>query len=87
MNSIISDNKEKFNITINKFFSVNKIGILLKQCNFCKDKGFSCIKVFKFIFTLVFTGKNLFRTLNSEESLEFKKDVIYRFLNSPHFNW
>ena len=42
---------------------------------------------FRFIFTLVFTGKNLFRTINSEESLEFKKDVIYRFLNSPHFNW
>jgi hypothetical protein len=87
MNSIITDNKEKFNITINNFFSVNKIGGILKQCNFCKDKGFSCIKVLKFIFTLVFTGKNLFRTLDSEESSEFEKDVVYRFLNSPHFNW
>ena len=89
MSSIIPNNNdiEKFSITINKFFSVNKIGHILKQCNFCKDKGISCIKVLKFIFMLVFTGKNPFRTLDSQESLEFEKNVVYRFLNSQNFNW
>lgn len=88
MNSIIPSNNniEKFNITINRFFTVNKIGHILKQCNFYKEKGISCIKVLKFIFILVFTGKNLFRTLDSQKSLEFEKDVVYRFLNSPSFN-
>lgn len=36
---------------------------------------------------LVFSGKNLFRTLDSENSTEFSKDTVYRFLNSPNFNW
>lgn len=89
MNSIISNNSKdrQFNFTIDKFFKNNKIGHILKQCNFCKEKGISCIKVFKFIFMLVFSGKNLFRTLESENSSEFSKDVVYRFLNSPNFNW
>lgn len=89
MNSIIpnNNNDKKFNLTIDKFFSINKVGYILKQCNFCKEKGTSCIKVFKFIFMLVFSGKNLFRTLDTENSLEFSKDVVYRFLNSPNFNW
>lgn len=89
MNSIISNHSEdkKFNFTINNFFKVNKLGHILKQCNFRKEKGFSCIKIFKFIFMLVFSGKNLFRTLDTKKSLEFSKDVVYRFLNSPNFNW
>jgi hypothetical protein len=89
MNSIISNNNKdkKFNLTIDKFFSINRIGHILKQCNFCKEKGVSCIKVFKLIFMLVFSGKNLFRTLDTENSLEFSKDVVYRFINSPNFNW
>lgn len=50
------------------------------------DKKFNLAidKFFKFIFMLVFSGKNLFRTLDTENSLEFSKDVVYRFLNSPN---
>ena len=37
---------------------------------------------------LVFTGKNLFRTLDSKnKETSFAKDTVYRFLNSTHFNW
>jgi hypothetical protein len=88
VNSIISNNgkTEKLNFTIDKFFHNYKIGYILKQCNFRK-KGFSCIKILKFIFMLVFTGKNLFRTLDSQNSTEFSKDTVYRFLNSSNFNW
>lgn len=59
MNSIISNHSEdkKFNFTINNFFKTNKLGHILKQCNFRKEKGFSCIKIFKFIFMLVFQVK------------------------------
>jgi hypothetical protein len=62
MNTIISnDNTDKqFNFTINRFFKDNKIGYLLKQCNFLKEKWFSCIKIFQYIFMLVFTGKNFY---------------------------
>jgi hypothetical protein len=36
---------------------------------------------------LVFTGKNLFRNLESGKNNQFPKDTVYRFLNSQNFNW
>ncbi|WP_102398663.1 IS4 family transposase [Haloimpatiens massiliensis] len=89
MNTIISNDTtdKQLNFTINRFFKDNKIGYILKQCNFSKEKGFSCIKIFKYIFMLVFTGKNLFRNLEFGKNNQFSKDTIYRFLNSPNFNW
>ncbi|KYH30050.1 transposase DDE domain protein [Clostridium tepidiprofundi DSM 19306] len=90
MNTIIpnNDTEKKFKSTIDRFFKKNKIGSILKQSNFCKEKGFSCILIFKFIFMLVFTGKNLFRTLDSKNDItNFAKDVVYRFLNSTNYNW
>jgi hypothetical protein len=37
---------------------------------------------------LVFTGKNLFRTLDSKNiKTSFARDTVWRFLNSAHFNW
>ncbi len=90
MNTIITkdDTEKQFKSTIDIFFRKNKINSLLKQSNFCKEKGFSCGAIFKFIFLLVFTGKNLFRTLDSKNTeTSFAKDTVYRFLNSTHFNW
>jgi hypothetical protein len=37
--------------------------------------------------TLVFTGKNLYRTLETGVSCSMAKDTVYRFLNSVHTNW
>lgn len=83
-----TDNEKKFNSTINRFFKNNKINSLLRQSNFRKEKGFSCILIFRFIFILIFTGKNLFRTLDSSNTkVDFCKDTIYRFLNSTSYNW
>ncbi|TEB10542.1 hypothetical protein Psfp_04151 [Pelotomaculum sp. FP] len=45
-----------------------------------KTKGFSCLELFKFIFLLVFSGKNLYCPLQSEvNSGRLEKDTIYRF--------
>ncbi|OPJ65235.1 hypothetical protein CLORY_02350 [Clostridium oryzae] len=57
MNTIIpnDNNNKQLNFAITRFFKDNKIGYILKQCNFSKGKGFSCIKVFQYIFMLVFT--------------------------------
>lgn len=90
MNTIITknDTENQFKSTIDIFFRKNKINALLKQSNFSKEKGFPCGSIFKFIFLLVFTGKNLFRTLDSKNTeTSFAKDTVYRFLNSTHFNW
>ena len=90
MNTIITKNdaEKQFKSTIDRFFKKNKINALLKQSNFSKEKGVPCGSIFKFIFLLVFTGKNLFRTLDSKNiETSFAKDTVYRFLNSTHFNW
>ena len=50
--------------------------------------GVSPVVVMRFIFSLVFTGKNLFRYLQSAESgADIGKDTVYRFLNSTNANW
>lgn len=73
---------------IDSFFKKYNVSSLLKQSNFNKSKGFSCINIIKYMFLLVFKGKNLYRMLESKHNfLPFSKDVIYRFLNSVYFNW
>jgi hypothetical protein len=42
----------------------------------------------RMIFSLVFTGKNLFRYLQADDSgSDMGKDTVYRFLNSVNANW
>ncbi|GAB6081155.1 hypothetical protein JCM30471_00690 [Desulfuromonas carbonis] len=55
---------------------------MVKQC------GIAPVAVMRFIFSLVFTGKNLFRYLQADASgEEIGKDTVYRFLNSVNANW
>jgi hypothetical protein len=72
---------------IHQFFKNQKIGSLLKRSNIDKEKGVPPVAVFRVLFTLVFNGKNLFRTLTSDEHYGMAKDTVYRFLNSVHANW
>lgn len=71
---------------INAFFRDLEIPGLLKKCNFNKEKGVPVIEVFLTLFQLVFTGMNLYRTIETE-STSLKKDTAYRFLNSCRYNW
>lgn len=88
--SIISNSEtfEKTESRVNTFFTYQRIAKLLRQSNFFKESGFSCIELFKFIFLLIFGKKNLYQTLQREDSLERPgKDTVYRFLNSCRYNW
>lgn len=78
---------EQISLSLDKFLIANKISAFMKLSNFNKEKGFSCIEIFKFIFSLVFTGRSFFRIIEGETPADFGKEVIYRFLNSVHFNW
>lgn len=70
------------------FFSNFSISKLMKKANFYKEGGIQCVVILKEIFSLVFTGKNLFRTLKmNPDDISFKKNTAYRFLNSSSFNW
>lgn len=84
----INDNRHVFKSSVDHFFSKINISKQLKSSNFYKESGFSCTQILKELFTLVFTGKNLYRSLLSEDALlTFRKNTAYRFLNSEYFNW
>jgi len=89
--SILSENVNAENKSasyVESFFKEHKIGQALKKANFAKQKGFSCKDLLQFLVTLVFSGKNLWRYLDTDTgAAPFKKDAIYRFLNDCHYNW
>ncbi|MDA3903007.1 MAG: transposase [Desulfuromusa sp.] len=73
---------------ITSFFDNQRIALLLKQSNMVKQCGIAPVVVMRMIFSLVFTGKNLFRYLQADASgSEVGKDTVYRFLNSVNVNW
>ena len=73
---------------IHQFFYKQKISRLLKHSNIRNQKGISPVSVFRLLFILVFTGRNLFRTLEmADGTCGMAKDTVYRFLNSVHTNW
>lgn len=64
------------------------MGYHLRKANINKLSGYSCFNVFKLIFLLVFQYKNLFRAHQSKKAGDLPgKDTVYRFLNTPTFNW
>lgn len=69
-----------------KFIKEYKVVSLLRKCGFHKENGISTLMIITFLMGLVFGGKNLYRKQMNGEC-EFKKDVIYRFLNSVKTNW
>jgi len=91
MKTILPDQyavEKQFTSRVDNFLLRHEIGKTLRRSNFQKEKGFSCLELFKFVFLLVFNGKNLYRTLQSEDSPENpEKDTVYRFLNSFKYNW
>jgi hypothetical protein len=91
MNTIIADNLRTEQTVLSRidvFFNNLSMSKLLKKSNFYKETGIPCIEVLKTLFTLVFTDKNLYRSLNmTPERIGFKKNTAYRFLNSINYNW
>lgn len=80
--------EKQFNSRVDNFLVKYGLGKKLSSANFHKEKGFTCLYLFKFIFLLAFNGKNLYRTLQTETDPGIpEKDAIYRFLNSFRYNW
>lgn len=72
---------------ISFFFNRFQLSKLMQRCNFYKESGVPCIILLKELFGLVFTGKNLYRTLETCDDLPFRKNTAYRFLNAAYHNW
>jgi hypothetical protein len=79
---------EQGEFRFSQIFSTLKVSQLLRQAGIRKSYGFSCFTVFQILFQLVFQGRNLYRILESDQAKNMpQKDVYYRFLNEPRFNW
>jgi hypothetical protein len=87
-NDLSEQGVSRFSQIFSTLFSTLKVGQLLRQAGIRKSYGFSCLTVFQALFQLVFQGRNLFRVLESDQAESMpRKDVFYRFLNEPRFNW
>ena len=89
-NSIIPqdhDGQELFN-AISLFFSMFKIGNLLRKCNAQKEKGIPVIDIFKYKLCNVFADRSMYMQQKTGSFKEcFSKNTFYRFLNCPKINW
>ena len=73
---------------ISSFFHNHNLGLLLRQSNVRKEKGISLDTLFQFLLSVAFTGKNLFRLLESSETPSgIGQDTVYRFISSLTANW
>ena len=69
-------------------FQTFRIGQHLRRAQITKGFGYSCLELFQIIFLLAFKQKNWYQTLMSRKGDGFPgKDAVYRFLNTPHYNW
>lgn len=58
--------ENRFTMTVENFFKKFSVGSILKEANAYKEKGIPCVQVFKVLFILAFTGKNLFMNYEAE---------------------
>ena len=86
--NIVSRNETEKQVEsiVSQFCKKHRLGTRLKDANINKLNGYSSLSVFQFVFSLVFSGRNLWRYLEREVA-EFQKDTVYRFLNNPRYNW
>lgn len=90
MNSITQDNhqdiilSEKLAIFAKKY----RIREILRSSNAYKEKGISVLCIFLEAFSMVFLHQTMYmRMLLHADSVPFRKQTFYRFLNSCHINW
>ena len=90
METIISEKvyeEQEKNAIISIFFRKFQIGKALAAANFYKEKGIQPVELLRYLFELVFTNKNLYRSYTSEPQEGKKKNTVYRFLNSKVGDW
>jgi hypothetical protein len=74
-----------------EFFAFSKFvslsSALFRSCR-TKSQGFSLFSIFQTLFFLVFQNRNFWRlSVRCHDTLDFGRDTVYRFLNSPWHNW
>jgi hypothetical protein len=85
----ITQNGEKskeIQISLQRFCKMFGVYKLLARFGAEKAKGIPFRELFDFIISLVFSGKNLFQSIQSGTAT-VSKDSVYRFLNNTKIHW
>ena len=82
----IYEEQEK-NAVISRFFKKFQIGKALSSANFYKEQGVKPVELLRYLFELVFTNKNLYRSFSTDPQQGKSKNTVYRFLNSKAGDW
>lgn len=74
---------------IQRFFKEWRIGKLLHETGARKEKGVPALRLFEFLFLLVFQNTIPYEAFRQDKdcALGFAKDTVYRFLNATGINW
>lgn len=87
MNSIPQEQMQ-VETKITDFLKEYGVGNLLYSVGARKTTGFAVLKIFAFVFGVLFTNRSAYmQMLLAGEKIAFHKDTLYRFLNSCHTNW
>ena len=82
------ENNKKVSSSIMNFFKKYKVSSILKASNAYKTKGIPVIKLFQYLFSLIFANRSMYMNmLTGKHNENFAKDTVYRFLNSTSINW
>ena len=91
MNTSIHENVRKnntMNTSYETFFRQFQLASLFSRSHIKKQKGVPVSRVFRFLFLLPFHHHTGHRTLTLHpNTIPFRKDVMYRFLSNPSFQW
>jgi len=88
MSLLHEDNSVQTLPELSVFWKTVALREALSQCCKYKQQGIAIFEIFCTLFLLVFKQRNFWRwSVNGKETLPFKKDTAYRFLNSPYHNW
>ena len=90
MNSIpqLDENEQELNSSVTNFFKEYKVSNLLQISHAEKEKGVSALKIFRYLFCLIFSDRSMYMQIKTGKfKASFSKNTVYRFLGSTKTNW
>lgn len=90
MGTIITEviyKEQQKNDKISGFFRRFQLGKAVKEAGFYKEKGVQPVELLRYLFSLVFMNRNLYREVTSNQQQGKSKNTLYRFLNSAAHDW
>ena len=91
MNTIITQatqNDKQISKSIKRFFLRFHISSDLKESNAYKKRGIPVIKIFQYMFLLIFSNRSMYMSLlTGKNTPDFAKDTVYRFMKMVQINW